>query len=565
MLKKRALQIRHADATGEVEESWFIDRSMSELIDRFALYDEEHLGGANAKTFAPPRDVAAEVSNALHDSPGGQTQRQNDELFREAARANGMDELERDPEKEKKLLSSIPSLILRVVIIALVALMVCDMALLVLSYSSTDVAALREVVDEPLDQVFEALSVVLGIFLVLMGVFQAVWGSLEPLVAQRLYLGRGRLMLVSSMSRGRVCYTEGSNNPPCITSIGSYEVRKRCIVVRGNLCRAAATVEGRHFSLTGEERLDELKIWRVFSEEDELRLLGMLDQMVSTSQTPQERGADTPFSTDAGTSGKRSRSTVGDIPERLKYYDEEYLGGAAGAAQSAVTDAFKNSTAPEKAKRRSELILVQTAFKARMRELKVTPSKRKRRMTLVMGVKVLVATLLAFLGTYCVMFLASGMDFTLVNALLWLVVCIVFGILVVVLSSRMGFNLNELTYQRLYLGSGGFMFSPDVGKRNVKLYLLGDVAGEGGATRIEGFEVKKDRIVVRGSFCRAELHEGDEEISISEGGRRARKLRIWRIFSEDDERRLLDELGQMTSGDVVDDADDDGSDADRPW
>lgn len=80
-----------------------------------------------------------------------------------------------------------------------------------------------------------------------------------------------------------------------------------------------------------------------------------------------------------------------------------------------------------------------------------------------------------------------------------------------------------------------------------------------------GFEVKKDRIVVRGSFCRAELHEGDKEISVSKGGRRARKLRIWRIFSEDDERRLLDELGQMTSGDVVGDADDDGSDADRPW
>ena len=186
-------------------------------------------------------------------------------------------------------------------------------------------------------------------------------------------------------------------------------------------------------------------------------------------------------------------------------------------------------------------------------------------MTFVMVGKELVAVLLAFLGAYCVMFLAAGMDFTLVNAPLWLVACIVLGILVAALSSRVGFNLNELTYQRLYLGGGGLMFSPDVGKRNVRLYLFGDVAGEGGATRIEGFEVKGDRIVVRGSFCRAELHEDDEAISVSEGGRRARKLRIWRIFSEDDERQLLDELGRMAPGDVVDDADDDDSDAVRPW
>lgn len=70
---------------------------------------------------------------------------------------------------------------------------------------------------------------------------------------------------------------------------------------------------------------------------------------------------------------------------------------------------------------------MQTASKAGMHELKVTPSKRKRRTTLVMGVKELVVVLLAFLGAYCVMFLAAGMDFTLVNALLWLVVCIVLG------------------------------------------------------------------------------------------------------------------------------------------
>lgn len=198
--QEKAFQIRHADATGEVEERWFATFMPQKLIDRFALYDEEHLGGANAKTFAPPRDAAAEINDALHDSPSGQTQRQNDELFREAARANGMDELERDPEKGKKLLPSIPSLILRVVLIALVALKVCDMVLPVLSYSNTDVAALRETVDEPLDQVFEDLSVVFVILLVLMGVFRAAWGSLEPLVAQRLYLGRGRLMLVSNMS-----------------------------------------------------------------------------------------------------------------------------------------------------------------------------------------------------------------------------------------------------------------------------------------------------------------------------------------------------------------------------
>ena len=73
-------------------------------------------------------------------------------------------------------------------------------------------------------------------------------------------------------------------------------------------------------------------------------------------------------------------------------------------------------------------------------------------------------------------------------------------------------------------------------------------------TRIDGYEVKRKRIVLRGSFSEGRMDPSSGSYIPADDGNRADELEIYRIYSDEDERRLLDKLDALVAHSAV-----------RPW
>ena len=103
---------------------------------------------------------------------------------------------------------------------------------------------------------------------------------------QRVILNRAGIMLLANDREGgevRCWYTEGCDDPLRITRIDGYEVKRRCIVLRGSFSAGRVDPAGGKSFVPASDgtRVYELEIYRIYSDEDERRLLDELGTLVA--------------------------------------------------------------------------------------------------------------------------------------------------------------------------------------------------------------------------------------------------------------------------------------------
>ena len=109
--------------------------------------------------------------------------------------------------------------------------------------------------------------------------------------------------------------------------------------------------------------------------------------------------------------------------------------------------------------------------------------------------------------------------------------------------------------QRVVLNSDGVMLlANDREGEEVRCWYTKGCGEPLRITRIDGYEVKRKRIVLRGSFSEGRMDPASGSYTPADDGNRVYELSIYRIYSDKDERRLLDELDALAA-----------HNSDQPW
>lgn len=141
-------------------------------------------------------------------------------------------------------------------------------------------------------------------------------------------------------------------------------------------------------------------------------------------------------------------------------------------------------------------------------------------------------------------------DASLLFTLLWVALLCISGLvfLVVILEDKKRNSL--IKSQQLFLGDDSFMLVADNLGRGLWSWYTEGFDDPPRVARIDGYEVRKRKIVLHGRFYSGAVCRSDRRI-VLQGAADAEpkaedKLVIWRTFSGEGERRLLEELDLMS-------------------